>query len=191
MDLAIADGEDLAAPGRVGEILMRGPSCTAGYYRNPEATAALHFGQGYIRTGDLGYLDEARHLFVLGRSKNIIIRSGRNFAPREFEEIAEEAPEIKKTAAIGLDEGDLEGEQIHVFAEVNKKTFAERERAQALAQALMARFQAEIGVRPNRLHLVIGKTIPLTYNGKVKYTELKQAFSAGRLRENDALIHSF
>ncbi|MDJ0839375.1 MAG: AMP-binding protein [Acidobacteriota bacterium] len=192
MDIAIAagDGGDYAEQGTVGEIVLRGPSCTQGYYRNPERTAALHFRDGYIRTGDLGYLDQDDRLFIVGRAKHIIIRTGRNFAPKDFEELVEDVPEVRRAAAIGLDTGDLEGEAIHIFAEVNAKSVADQEAATTVVRAMIDRILTQLGVRPNHVHLVKPKTIPMTYNGKLRYGALTEDFASGKLAEAGLLLFS-
>ena len=189
MDLAIAKDNHLLGSGEVGEILMRGPSCTTGYYRNRERTKDLHFGQDYIRTGDLGYLDPHGRLFIVGRAKNIIIRAGRNFSPKDFEELAEEVDQVKRAAAIGVDARDLEGEQILVFAEVNHKTLPTEELMAPVARQITAQIKDNMGITPNRIFLVRGKTIPLTYNGKIQYGHLRDRYLSGDLHSEKQILY--
>ena len=74
------------ADGTVGEIVIRGPQVTPGYYKNAEATAAAFFPGQWLRTGDLGYRDDDGFFFVTGRIKELIIKGGENIAPREIDE---------------------------------------------------------------------------------------------------------
>jgi acyl-CoA synthetase (AMP-forming)/AMP-acid ligase II/aryl carrier-like protein len=82
-------------PGAVGEVVVRGPTDFSGYDGDPVATAAAFTGDGWFRTGDLGYLDEDRFLFVTGRLGDVINRGGEKVSPREVEEalLAHEAVE--------------------------------------------------------------------------------------------------
>lgn len=80
-----SDGEILP-PGNVGEIVVRGRNVTSGYLDNPEANARA-FSDGWLRTGDLGWLDEDGYLFLTGRSQEVINRGGNKVMPREVEEV--------------------------------------------------------------------------------------------------------
>jgi acyl-CoA synthetase (AMP-forming)/AMP-acid ligase II len=77
--------EEHLPPGQAGEIAIRSAANIKGYWRNPEATAALFTPDGYIRTGDIGYLDEDGYLFIVDRKKEIIIRGGENISAAEVE----------------------------------------------------------------------------------------------------------
>ncbi len=98
VDAAGADVPD----GTVGEIVVRGPQVTAGYYRDPEATAAAFFPGGWLRTGDLGYRDADGFFFVTGRIKELIIKGGENIAPREIDEALLRHPAVLDAAAVGI-----------------------------------------------------------------------------------------
>ncbi len=81
----LGPGEEHLPAGEVGEIAIRSAANIKGYWRNPEATAALFTPDGYIRTGDIGYLDEDGYLFIVDRKKEIIIRGGENISAAEVE----------------------------------------------------------------------------------------------------------
>jgi len=85
----------------VGEILVRGPNVMKGYYRNSALTAAVMTSDGYFRTGDLGWLDENGALFIAGRSKEVIVRSGFSIYPIEVEQALVEYPGVQQAAVIG------------------------------------------------------------------------------------------
>lgn len=86
----------------VGEIRVRGPGVMLGYYRQPRKTADSFDSEGYFRTGDLGILDEDGFLHLVGRNRDVIIRSGFNVYPREVESRVEAHPAVREAAAIGL-----------------------------------------------------------------------------------------
>jgi fatty-acyl-CoA synthase len=96
-----ADGEDLPVES-VGEIALRGPGMMRGYYRQPRETANAFTADGYFRSGDLGLLDEDGYLHLVGRTKDVIIRSGFNVYPREVEARIESHPAVQEVAAIGI-----------------------------------------------------------------------------------------
>lgn len=103
-EMRIADVQTGATvdAGIVGEIRLRSPFMTPGYFDNPGATQTLFDQQGYLRTGDLGTLDEAGYLRVTGRLKEMIIRGGENIYPREIEDRLGEFPGIAECAVVGV-----------------------------------------------------------------------------------------
>jgi len=94
-------GRDVG-PGGEGEIAADGPSVHLGYHKNPAANAELFTGDGWFRTGDLGQLDGAGNLRIVGRLKEMINRGGKKFFPREIEEILYTHPKILHAAIVGV-----------------------------------------------------------------------------------------
>ncbi|HEU5394390.1 MAG TPA: AMP-binding protein [Candidatus Methylomirabilis sp.] len=93
----------------VGEILVRGPNVMSGYYRNPEATAEA-LRDGWLHTGDLGYLDARNYLFITGRAKEVIVLpSGKNIYPEEVEAHYLQSPYIKEICVVGVEAGGEAG----------------------------------------------------------------------------------
>ena len=88
--------------GEVGEIAIRSAANIKGYWRNPEATAALFTPDGYVRTGDVGYLDEDGYLFIVDRKKEIIIRGGENISAAEVEAECYACPAVAEVAVFGI-----------------------------------------------------------------------------------------
>ena len=95
----------------VGEVQFRGPSAIRGYWNDPEATAAAIDGDGWLSTGDLGYLDEDGDLFLVDRKKEMIIRGGYNVYPREVEEALYAHPAVLEAAVVGVSHESL-GEEV-------------------------------------------------------------------------------
>ncbi len=103
-------GEELPVES-VGEILVKGPSVMIGYYRQPKETSEAFDDQGFFRTGDLGLVDDEGFLHLVGRTKDVIIRSGFNVYPREVEARIESHPAVQEVAAVGVAD-ELLGETI-------------------------------------------------------------------------------
>jgi long-chain acyl-CoA synthetase len=103
------DGKHLAA-GERGEICVRGPNLMTGYWNDPAATAAV-MRAGWLRTGDVGYLDADGYLFITDRMKDIIIKGGENISPRQVEEAIHTHPAVAEVAVIGLPDATL-GEEV-------------------------------------------------------------------------------
>lgn len=94
----------------VGEIVVQGHNVMKGYYRNPEATAAA-IKDGWLHTGDLGYVDEDGYLFIVDRLKDVVIRGGYNVYPREIEEVLYTHPAVTEAAVVGTPHETL-GEEV-------------------------------------------------------------------------------
>jgi fatty-acyl-CoA synthase len=88
-------------PGENGEICLRGPKVTRGYWKDPEKTAAAFFGD-WFRSGDVGYLDEDGFLYLTDRKKDMIISGGENIASSEVERVIYELPQVREVAVIGM-----------------------------------------------------------------------------------------
>jgi long-chain acyl-CoA synthetase len=178
-----------ADPGELGEIVVRSPAATAGYYRNPEATAALLLADGGLRTGDMGYLDSDGDLFIAGRKKSIIIQTGRTIAPQEIEETVDALGFVRRSAAVGIDRGGPEGEQAWVFVELRpadaRRTSDHAEMVVEVVRAVRDR----LGRRPGRVYLLGARTIPITPNGKIQHLRLRDRFLDGALRESGGIIY--
>ena len=114
-EVAIFDegGRELAA-GEVGEICVRGPQVMAGYWERPDETAKVLFGDGWLRTGDVGRLDTNGYLFIEDRKKDVIVVSGFKVYPNEIEDVATLQEGVREAAAIGVPDAQS-GEAVKLF----------------------------------------------------------------------------
>ncbi|MCA9841957.1 MAG: AMP-binding protein [Cyanobacteria bacterium HKST-UBA03] len=106
-------------PNTEGEVWAKGGNVMLGYYNLPEATADTLTKDGWLKTGDLGHLDEAGHLFITGRKKDLIIKAGENISPRPIEEALHQHSAVAEAAAVGLPDDRL-GERIAVFVSLTE-----------------------------------------------------------------------
>ena len=112
--LKIVDDKDREVPqGQQGEIILRTPGMMKGYWRRPEETAEI-LKDGWVRTGDIGYVDEDGSYFITDRKKDIIIKGGENICPREIEEVIMTHPSVCEAAVVGVKDG-VYGEEIKAF----------------------------------------------------------------------------
>jgi len=101
VELRVLDGEDRAvAPGAVGAVCLRSPAVMSGYWRDPEATRLAFTEDGFVRTGDLGWVDEQGRLRLVGRSKEMYVRGGYNVYPVEVEAVLSTHPAVAALAVV-------------------------------------------------------------------------------------------
>lgn len=118
--LRIVDAQGLpVGVGVDGEVRIKGPNIMRGYFNLPDETAAAFDADGWFRTGDQGRLDEAGHLFITGRIKEMLIIAGENVFPREIEEVLNRHPLVKESAVIGVPDGSR-GEVPLAFLELHE-----------------------------------------------------------------------
>ncbi|TCI50940.1 long-chain fatty acid--CoA ligase [Exiguobacterium sp. SH5S13] len=108
-----ADGETLAEVGEIGEVFLNGPQVMKGYWQKPEETAAV-LKDGWLATGDLGYMGEDGFFYIVDRKKDMIIAGGFNVYPREIEEVLYEHPAVKEAVCIGVPD-PYRGETVKAF----------------------------------------------------------------------------
>ncbi|MBI3665937.1 MAG: AMP-binding protein [Acidobacteria bacterium] len=162
-----------------GRLWFRGPSKTAGYYRNPDATAAVTMDDGWMDSGDLAYWADGE-LYITGRRKDCIIKSGRNIIPQEVEEAASEVQGVRRgcVAAFGVVDADTGTERLVVVAETRATRAAERRGMEA---EIVKRVDAVLGLPPDKVQLVASQSIPKTSSGKIRRFETKSLFLSGAL----------
>jgi len=166
-------GESVLAPGVEGEICVKSPGVMRGYYGNPDDTARVLSADGWLRTGDLGFLDRDGFLFITGRLKDVINLGGANVAPIDIEDVVDRVPGIRYSAAVGIDSERMGTQRLYVVAEVRDES-APTERLRALVREIVTRVHATRGHRPARVLIVRAGTIPKTSSGKIQRSRLGQ-----------------
>lgn len=153
------------ADGEVGELWVRGPNVMKGYYRAPQETAAAINPDGWFNTRDLARLENG-YLFIVGRTKELIIRFGENVYPAEIEAVLNAHPAVVRSAVVGRTvEGTQGGEEVVAYVQLaSSSTTSESDLSQHAAQHL-APYK-----RPS--HILLVPTMPLTPTGKVIKSEL-------------------
>ena len=172
------DGRDLPDRHR-GRIVFRGPSRTPGYFRNPQATSEVLDDEGWLDSGDLGYIAEGE-LYVTGRLKDCIIKGGRNIIPQDVEMAAWEVDGVRKgcVAAFGSLDRESGTERLVVVAE----TRVTGSSALALIQRQVTEsVAAKVGIPPDDVVLVRPGTVPKTSSGKLQRLETRRLYDAGGL----------
>jgi acyl-CoA synthetase (AMP-forming)/AMP-acid ligase II/thioesterase domain-containing protein/acyl carrier protein len=163
--------------GQIGRIQVTGPSMTSGYYQAPELTRELFTEDGWINTGDLGFLQDGK-LTVTGREKEIIIINARNYSCHEIELVAEEVEGVEPsyTAACAIRQSNSETDELVIF--FHSLVSKESHLAQLLKQ-IRRNIAEKLGINPTYLIPIEKSTIPRTATGKIQRLQLKQLFDAG------------
>ncbi|MGH9351678.1 MAG: hypothetical protein ACRD2G_05900, partial [Terriglobia bacterium] len=151
----------------------------AGYYRNPKASSAVITADGWMDSGDLGYW-AGGELYVTGRLKDCIIKSGRNIIPQEIEAAAAEVPGVRKgcVAAFGALDPATGTERLVVVAEARASAAAELQR---IEEGVVKAVDAVLGIPPDKVVLVAPQSIPKTSSGKIRRNATRTLYLEGRL----------
>jgi 1-acyl-sn-glycerol-3-phosphate acyltransferase len=185
-ELRVVDERDVMRPPRTeGRVQFRGPSSMQGYFENPDATAAVIRGGGWIDTGDLGFVDDEADLFITGRAKDVIIAGGRNIYPQEVEEAVADVPGIRRgcVAAFGVQDARSGTERLVVVAETRGPKPPDGSPLQA---AVAAAIVAAIGVPADTIVLARPGSVPKTSSGKIRRTTTRELYESGRLHRGRA-----
>jgi fatty-acyl-CoA synthase len=159
------DGHE-APTGEVGEVQIKGPTVFAGYYGQPEATAAAFTDDGWFRSGDLGYLDADGCLFIAGRAKDLIISGGENIYPAEVENHLLSMPGITGVAIVGVDD-EKWGEVPVAVVTVGADAVVDTDSVRAFLDGKVARYKLP-------KHVVVVDDLPRTATGKVRKAEVRE-----------------
>ncbi len=174
-ELKVLDAEGRQVPERqIGTIHLRGPSVMSGYFEDPEITSQVLSEDGWLNTGDLGYLVGNR-IFLTGREKDLIIVNGRNIWPQDLEYLAHQQPEVRPGDALAFGVPGPDGSDLTVLV-VQCRENDEAKRAD-LKQRIRSRVQAEIGI-DCIVELVPLHTLPRTSSGKLSRSKAQQNYIA-------------
>jgi acyl-CoA synthetase (AMP-forming)/AMP-acid ligase II len=169
-------------PDTEGEVCVQSPGVMKGYYNNPEATARVLSPDGWLRTGDLGFLDAEGYLYITGRLKDVIILGGENIVPADIEEVVDHVPGVRYSAAVGIDSERTGTQRLYVVAEVREGA-ADGAAGPGIVRDIVQCVHRSSGHRPARVLLVQPSTIPKTSSGKIQRSRLAQMVAAGELRD--------
>jgi len=158
-------GEEPLPPGEVGEICVRGPQVMAGYYNNPEETANV-LKDGWMHTGDVGYMDEDGYVFIVDRKKDMLIYKGYNVYPRELEEILFRHPAVANAAVIGKPDPEV--------GEIPKAFVVLKPDSQVTAEELMSFVNEQVVPYKKLREVAFVDEIPVSAAGKVLKRVLRE-----------------
>lgn len=163
-------------PGEVGEVWARGPQITDGYQNQPELTA-VQFRGGWLATGDMGRLDDAGHLFLVGRSKDMIIYKGYNVYPQPLEEILCSHAAVAQAAVVG-ETVPVVGERVTAFVQLNRD-FASESAAdlQLLERELTDYVAAKVAPYQKVRSIRFVDRLPVTATGKIQKNVLRNCLT--------------
>ena len=162
----ILDEDDQELPvGEVGEICLRGPQVMAGYWQHPEETAKVFTADGWLRTGDMGFMDARGYFKITDRKKDMIVVSGFKVFPNQIEDVVVMHPGVAEAAAIGAPD-ERSGEVVKII--VVKKDPA------LTAEALMAHCRKHLtGYKVPKIIEFRDEPLPKTAIGKILRRQLR------------------
>jgi acyl-CoA synthetase (AMP-forming)/AMP-acid ligase II len=152
--------------GTQGEIMIKGDNVMKGYYKAPEKTAEALEPDGWLHTGDLGYMDEDGFVFVTGRIKELIIKGGENIAPKEIDEALYKHPAILDAAAVGIPDKDY-GEEIMACVVLKPDSTATQEELQNHCLEHLGKFKTPRVIK-------IMDDLPKGPSGKIQRLKLRE-----------------
>lgn len=159
-----ADGVTEVRQGERGELLIKGPQVMSGYWNNPEETAN-QLKDGWLYTGDVAIQDEDGYIFLVDRTKDMIIASGYNIYPREIDEVLYRHPKVAEAAAVGVPD-EYRGETIKAFITLQSGETATEEEIMEFCKDKLAAYK-----RPRMVEF--HDSIPKSAVGKVLRKNLR------------------
>lgn len=168
-DIRIVDERGrVVGPGVEGELIYRGDNLMKGYWRNPAETKAV-LKDGWFHTGDVGFMDEDRYIYISGRKKDIIISGGENITPKQVEDVICKHPSVEMAAVIGIPDPKW-GEAVKAVVVLKKGKQATEEEIIQLCKDNLASYKV-----PKSVDFV--PSLPTTHTGKIKKWELRERYT--------------
>jgi len=166
VEVRIVDDQDHdVSGGEVGELLVKGPNVSSGYYKLPEETAKT-FRNGWLHTGDMAKMDKDGYLYIVERKKDLIIRGGFNIYPRDIEEILYQHPAVQDAVAIGVS-APVMGEEVKVYVVPKEGMTVSTEELLHYCQSRLAKYKW-----PKFIEFT--KSLPRNPMGKILRKELRK-----------------
>lgn len=164
---------ELLGPNAQGEIQAKGPRIMKGYWDDAQKTAQTLTKDGWLRTGDMGYLDDEGYVYLTGRTDDLIIRGGENISPAEVEEVLNSHPKVKESCVIGVPDPEF-GQQPFAYCVLKEGETADPEEIIEFCREILAGFK-----RPKGIAFL--DELPRNHTGKILRRELRarQAELAG------------
>ena len=158
---------------RIGEIWVRGPSIAKGYFEDPEATERT-FGNGWLKTGDYGYLVSG-NVYITGRKKDIIIINGRNYDPQRMEWIVDELPEVRKGSTVAFSRPGLQSEELVIVVE------SRTQKPEELTELIKQKINENLQLMPMDVIIAPVGSLPKTSSGKLQRAKTRLQYLAGEI----------
>jgi len=169
VEVKIVDEEGNTLPFlQVGEILARGPRVMTGYWKDEQKTGQVMTSDGWLRTSDMGYMDEEGYIYLTGRADDMIIRGGENISPEEVEEALHSYPKIEEAAVIGVPSPEW-GQEPRAVVVLKKGEKATSEEIIEYCRSKLAGFK-----RPRSVVFI--ETLPRSAMGKVLRKKLREQY---------------
>jgi len=182
MDVRVARDGTAQGPREIGAIELRGPA-VASSYLTPDGVIPLARQDGWVDSGDLGYLDEEGRIYVCGRTKDLIVLAGTNLYPHDIERAAETVDGVRKGCVIAL-RVDAAREGFAVLAEVHNVD--EEDARLRISREITARVNHQVGHAPREVRLFPAGTLPKTGSGKLRRNSARKLLSHGTLGADTA-----
>jgi fatty-acyl-CoA synthase len=169
VDVRIVNREGVdVAPGDLGELLVKGPGVTPGYWQQPALTAQAITAHGWLHTGDVARVDEDGYFYIVDRWKDMYISGGENVYPAEVENVLFAHPDVNEAAVIGIAD--------ERWGEVGLAVVVPRSGSGVSAEVLIAYCQEQLARYKVPRTIQFVEELPRTAAGKVRKTELRTSF---------------
>jgi fatty-acyl-CoA synthase len=167
----VNEQNQLLGPNEAGELILKGPSYSSGYFNNPEATQAAVDERGYFHTGDVALYDEEGYFYIVDRKKDMFISGGENVYPAEIEKVLYQHPSIHMCAVIGLPDAK--------WGEVGKACVVLKPNQSATEEELLKFMTERLAKYKVPKSVSFMAALPISAAGKILKRELKEQFTVG------------